>query len=259
MARRKGIEGVQRKIYCETLMTDLNTLAEGADALGIVLSDLQLGQFQTYLDGLAEWNKRTNLTSPNALADAERVHLLDSLMLAPMIRREGSGFERLVDVGSGAGFPGLALKVAMPELEVVLVEATQKKAEFLNWMAARLGLGDVEVLAERAEAVARRNKYREAFDLATARAIGPLTLVLELTLPLCRIGGVLLAQRGGDSEAEASRAMQAASALGGGEPCVEPLAPGSGVRGSITIVRKIAKTAERFPRRDGIPAKRPLV
>lgn len=259
MAKRKGIEEVQGKIYCGTLMTDLNTLAEGADALGIVLSDLQLGQFQTYLDGLAEWNKRTNLTSPNALADAERVHLLDSLMLAPVIRREGSDIERLVDVGSGAGFPGLALKVAMPELDVVLVEATQKKAEFLNWMTTRLGLTAVEVLAERAETVARRDKYRETFDLATARAIGPLALVLELTLPLCKIGGVLLAQRGGDSEAEAARAMRAASTLGGDDPCVEPPVPGSGARGSITIVRKIAKTSDRFPRRDGIPSKRPLV
>ena len=239
-------------------MTDLNILAKGADALGVELSDLQLGQFRTYLDGLAEWNKRKNLTSPAALADAERVHLLDSLTLVPAIRRESPRARRLVDVGSGAGFPGLALKVALPELDVVLVEATGKKAEFLTWMTNSLGLGDVEVLAERAEAVARRDGYREAFDVATARAIGQLTLVLELTLPLCKVGGVLLAQRGADAEAEAALAAKASSALGGGEPNVEPLASDAGIRGSITVVRKIAETSGRFPRRDGIPAKRPL-
>jgi 16S rRNA (guanine527-N7)-methyltransferase len=245
-------------------MTDLNLLAKGAEALGVELSDLQLGQFQTYLDGLAEWNKRKNLTSAAALADAERVHLLDSLTLVPVMRRELPGARRLVDVGSGAGFPGLVLKVGLPELDVVLVEATGKKAEFLTWMTNSLGLGDVEVLAERAEAVARWDEYRETFDVATARAIGQLTLVLELTLPLCRVGGVLLAQRGADAEAEAMLAAKAAMALGGGNPSVElaghstGVAADAGIRGSITVVRKIGETSDRFPRRDGIPAKRPL-
>jgi 16S rRNA (guanine527-N7)-methyltransferase len=169
-----------------------------------------------------------------------------------------------VDVGSGAGFPGLVLKVGLPELDVVLVEATGKKAEFLTWMTNSLGLGDVEVLAERAEAVARRVGYRETFDVATARAIGQLTLVLELTLPLCKVGGVLLAQRGADAEAEAVLAAKAAMALGGGNPSVElaghstGVAADAGIRGSITVVRKISETSDRFPRRDGIPAKRPL-
>jgi 16S rRNA (guanine527-N7)-methyltransferase len=240
-------------------MTNLDVLAKGADALGIELTDLQLGQFQTYLDGLVEWNKRTNLTSPAALADAERVHLLDSLTLVPVIRRESPTARRLVDVGSGAGFPGLALKVAIPDLDVVLVEATGKKADFLTWMANSLGLGDVEVLGHRAEMVGRHEDYREAFDVATARAIGPLALVLELTLPLCKVGGVLVAQRGGDAEAEAGLAAKAAQTLGGGEPTVEPAQEaGTEIRGSIVVVRKINETSDRFPRRDGIPAKRPL-
>jgi 16S rRNA (guanine527-N7)-methyltransferase len=240
-------------------MTNLDVLAGGADALGIELDDLQLGQFQTYLAGLTEWNKRTNLTSPGALADAERVHFLDSLTLVPVLRREAPDAHRLVDVGSGAGFPGLALKIAMPDLEVVLVEATGKKAEFLTWMASSLGLGDVEVLAHRAELVARHEDFRELFDVATARAIGMLPLVLELTLPLCKVGGVLIAQRGGDAEAEAAGAARASKMLGGGEPGVEQAASADAdTRGSIVVVRKERETPDRFPRRDGIPAKRPL-
>ena len=240
-------------------MTNLDILAKGADALGIELSNLQIGQFQSYLGSLAEWNKRTNLTSPAALENAERVHLLDSLTLIPLIRREAPNAQRLVDVGSGAGFPGLALKIAMPELHVVLVEATRKKAEFLKSMASSLGLGDVEVLAERAEAVARHDGYRQAFDVATARAIGQLSLVLELTLPLCKIGGMLMAQRGDDAQTEATSAAKVSNTLGGGKPIVEP-APAAEMemRGSIAVVRKLSETPGRFPRRDGIPAKRPL-
>lgn len=240
-------------------MTNLEVLARGAGALGVVLDDLQLGQFQTYLDGLAEWNQRTNLTSPAALADAERVHLLDSLTLVPVIRREAPAAQRLVDVGSGAGFPGLVLKIAMPELDVCLVEATGKKAEFLSWMASSLGFGEVDVLAERAELVARREGYREAFDVATARAVGKLGLVLELTLPLCKVGGVLVAQRGDGAEEEAALAATASTTLGGGEPAVEATPDaGTEMRGSIVVVRKTSETSDRFPRRDGIPAKRPL-
>jgi 16S rRNA (guanine527-N7)-methyltransferase len=243
-------------------MTNLDILAEGAVALGVELSDLQLGQFQAYLAALTEWNRRKNLTSPGALADAERVHFLDSLSLVPVIRREPEGARRLIDVGSGAGFPGLALKIALPELDVVLVEATGKKAEFLSYLKDSLALGEVEVLAERAELVARRGGYREAFDIATARAIGSLKLVMELTLPFCKIGGVLIAQRGGDAEEEAALATKASNTLGGGVPSVEPafasLAADAETRGSIAVVRKLSETSDRFPRRDGIPAKRPL-
>jgi 16S rRNA (guanine527-N7)-methyltransferase len=241
------------------LMKKLEILADGASALGVELNDLQLGQFQTYLDGLAEWNRRTNLTSTGALANAERVHLLDSLTLAPVMRREAPNARRLVDVGSGAGFPGLALKIALPDLEVVLVESTGKKAEFLRWMTNNLGLGDVEVLTDRAEAVGRRVGYRETFDVATARAVGQLKLVMELTLPLCKIGGVLIAQRGGDAEEESVLAVKAAATLGAGDISVEPTpVAGSEARGFITVARKLSATSDRFPRRDGIPAKRPL-
>ena len=240
-------------------MTNLDVLARGADVLGVSLSPEQLAQFSAYLEGLTLWNKRTNLTSPAALADAERVHLLDSLTLAPVIKREMPSAARLADVGSGAGFPGLALKVAMPGLHVVLVEATHKKAEFLVWMANHLGLEGVEVLAERAETVAHRDGYRATFDVVTARAVGSLATVLELTLPLCRVGGVVLAPRGSGAQAEADAAGRAANALGGGTPDVHPAPPiGIADRTAVVVIRKTDETPDKYPRREGMPAKKPL-
>lgn len=245
-------------------MTALDTLAKGADALGVQLAEQQFTQFQTYLDGLAQWNKRTNLTSAAALANAERVHLLDSLTLVPLIRAitpdaQRPDAQRLADIGSGAGFPGLALKVAMPELHVVLVEATHKKVQFLTWMASELGFDDVEIVAERAELVGRDPAFRESFDVATARAVGPLSVVLELTLPLCRVGGAVLAQRGVGAAEEAIAMASVARELGGGEPTLETIRPGEAEEASsVLVVRKVGETPGRYPRRVGIPMKRPL-
>jgi 16S rRNA (guanine527-N7)-methyltransferase len=167
---------------------------------------------------------------------------------------------RLADVGAGAGFPGLALKLALPNLHVVLVEATRKKTEFLAWIVNELDLRNVEVLAERAESVGLMSAYRETFDVATARAVGALNTVLELTLPLCRIGGVVLAPRGANAVAEAGAASQASGVLGGGTPRSEPT-PSIGVaeRTSVVIVRKTDPTPARYPRREGMPGKKPLL
>ena len=240
-------------------MTESDVLEIGAKALGVDLSPEQLAQYIAYLDGLRLWNERTNLTSPSALANAVRVHVLDSLTLVPILRREMPQAKRLADVGSGAGFPGLALKVAMPDLDVVLIEATGKKAEFLDWTIEKLGLGDVEVLAERAEAVGHRDGYREEFDVVTARAVGSMATVLELTLPLCKVGGVVLAPRGTDAIAEAQAAEDASSKLGGGTPRVAPTSQeGAGEHTAVVVVSKTSETPKRYPRRDGMPAKRPL-
>ncbi len=238
-------------------MTDLDVLAEGARTLGVNLDDRQFAQYQAYLEGLAAWNMRTNLTSPAALADAERVHLLDSLTLVPIIKRLEPTAARLVDVGSGAGLPGLAIKIAMPDLQVVLVEATQNKAAFMSWAASTIELDGVEVVAERAELVGRYARFRGAFDVATARAIGPLAVVMELTLPLCKVGGTLLAQRGAYAEREASEAESAAWELGGAM-AVEWAETRGGIRSGIVGVTKTDETPDRYPRRTGIPAKRPL-
>ncbi len=238
----------------------LAVLVAGAKQAGCELTDQQVELFGRYLAGLRSWSGRANLVSASALADAERVLFLDSLALVPLLRRKQVSAARLIDVGSGAGFPGLVLKLVLPELDVVLLEATRKKASFLTWMAEQLGLGGVQVRAERAEEAGRDPELRESFDVATARALGPLPVVLELALPFCRTGGTLIAPRGASAAAaEAESSASVAAALGGRIAGVErPAIDGVAERTALVVVDKTGATPARFPRRTGVPAKRPL-
>ncbi len=237
----------------------LEVLRTGARTLGVELSPAQLDQFRRYLAGLLDWNPRSGRTSPKALAEAERVHFLDSLTLVPLLKRRLPDARRVVDVGTGGGFPGVPIKLAMPGLRLVLVEATRKKADFLRWLVAELGLEDVEVLAQRVEDVAHLPSYREGFDVAIARALGSLPAVLELTLPLCRTGGLVIAPRRGDVAAEVAGSARVLEALGGRLEAVEPVtAPGLGEGSELVVVEKVAPTPDHYPRRPGMPAKRPL-
>jgi len=157
----------------------------------------------------------------------------------------------LVDVGSGGGMPGLPLKIARPELRVTLLEADRRKAAFLTRAAAHLGL-DVKVVAERAE-IAGRGQLREAFDIATCRALAPLPVLVELCLPLVRVGGRLLAMKG-----EVEDASRAIAALGGGDQTVIPAPSPARRRGVIVVVPKLSPTPSRYPRRPGVPSKSPI-
>jgi 16S rRNA (guanine527-N7)-methyltransferase len=157
----------------------------------------------------------------------------------------------LVDVGSGGGMPGIPLKIARPDLRVVLVEADRRKAAFLVHAAARLGL-DVEVVAERAETAAR-GQLREAFDVAVCRALAPMPALAELCLPFVRVGGRLLAMK-----AKAEDAAEAIEALGGGPARIAPAPSVARERGVVVVVPKVAATPEAYPRRPGLPARRPL-
>src|SRR5206468_3942937 len=176
----------------------------------------------------------------------------DSLVLAARV----ADARRLVDVGSGGGLPGLPLKIVRPDLEVTLIEADRDKAAFLVQAAARLDLRGVEVLAVRAEDAGRDPRYREAFDVAVARALAPLPTLVELCLPLVRVGGRLLAQK--TEKEEAARAERAIELLGG---LLEPALPApSAAResGIVVTVRKVRPTPAAYPRRPGVPARKPL-
>ena len=178
--------------------------------------------------------------------------IADSLVLADHL----GGVRRLVDVGSGGGLPGLPLKIVHPDLEVTLIEADQSKAAFLVQAAARLGLRGVEVVAMRAEDAGHDPRYRESFDVAVARALAPLPTLVELCLPLVRVGGRLLAQK--TDREEAARAERAIELLGG---LLEPALPApSAARGSgiVVTVRKVRPTPAAYPRRPGVPARKPL-
>ena len=237
----------------------MERLLTGAAALGIRLDRGQVERFRAYHEALVHWNRRVNLTS---IVDEDRVqshHFLDSLTAASALPRPILQHGRIVDVGSGAGFPGVPLKIAFPGLSLALVESTGKKAEFLERLVGLLGLYGVEVLAGRAETLGREPRLRERFDAVLARALGPLPVVAELTLPFARLGGALIAQRRGDLAREVEDAAPALRALGGGAADVRfvdlpDLADGR----ALVVVAKVAPTPERYPRRPGAPSKRPI-
>lgn len=236
---------------------NMATLAQGAAAFGLALSDKQLASFATYQQLLLEWNQRFNLTAIDQPREIQLRHFLDSLTCA-LVTGDLSG-QRLIDVGSGAGFPGLPLKLLYPELQLTLVESVTKKTRFLEELAATLGLDGVTILAERAENLGRQPAHREQYDWATARAVAAITVLAEYLLPLVRLGGRMLAQKGAGAVEEAAAAVPAFSILGGGRPELhEVQLPGREETRYLVVVEKIGFTPQRYPRRPGMPAKRPL-
>ena len=242
----------------------METLAAGAAALGLPLGPAQLAAFARYRARLLAWNERINLTAIVDPAAVETRHFLDSLTCAaPILARWGGAAAvpplRCLDVGSGGGFPGLPLKIALPQVRLTLLEATAKKADFLAYLVAELGLAGVEVVAERAEALAQVASHRETYDATLARALASLPALLELTLPFLRVGGVLIAPRRGDVAAEVADAVFACETLGGAPAAVEPVTLPALADGRVlVVVEKERSTPPAYPRRPGMPAKRPL-
>jgi 16S rRNA (guanine527-N7)-methyltransferase len=216
-----------------------------AQTLGLCLNPAHLAAFERYIALVLEWRGRLNLTGARTAEDAARVLVLDGLSGLSYLPTGGA----IVDLGSGAGSPGLLIAVLRPEARVVLVEASRRKAAFLALAGRELGLANVDVRQARAEDLGRDPGHRGRYDGATARALAPLPVVLELVLPLLRHGGVAVLPRGRDAEAELASGEPVARLLGGaGE------APAAG----LIVVRKFGETPPRFPRRPGVPARRPL-
>lgn len=237
----------------------MELLRDTAAAWGIQLSREQLDRFERYYRELIEWNQRLNLTRITEYRAVQIRHFLDSLALLPAIREPAERPARVVDVGSGAGLPGLALKLACPRLRITLVESVQKKAAFLRHLVAVLELTEVEVVADRAENVAHHPSHREAYDYAVARALAELPVELELTLPFVRPGGRVLLPRKGDLAAEVAAASRALAILGGRYLDTLPVhLPGEENGRGVVVIEKLAPTDGRYPRRPGLPAKRPL-
>lgn len=226
-----------------------------AGSWGLHLDQRQIEQFARYSAELRAWNTRVNLT---AITDEREIvirHFLDSLRCA---LSWGEHPLRLIDVGSGAGFPALPLKILAPELHITLVESVGKKAAFLRHIVATLDLRDVAVVNARAEVVGRDPRHREQYDVVTARAVAELAILAEYCLPLCAIGGRVLAPKGSDVDDEAARARVAIARLGGQLLSVEPVdIPGVEPR-TLVVIAKIAPTPAAYPRAVGVPVKRPL-
>lgn len=235
----------------------MQELADSARTFGLELSPFQLNAFEVYWRELSEWNERVNLT---AIVDREQVvvkHFLDSLSIAPLLRDAGAS-PSLVDIGSGAGLPGLALKIALPQLRVTLIDATRKKVDFLRHMIAELDLQNISAIQARAEDLAHDPAHRERYDFAVARAVADLAVLLEYALPFVHTGGVLIAQKGVQVEDEIRRAGPALQALGGQVRARVPVQlPGLEPR-HLIVVDKLASTPRTYPRRAGIPERKPI-
>lgn len=240
----------------------MELLIEHVRALGLTLTPDQRKAFQRYYEDLVEWNQRFNLT---AITDYEQVqirHFLDSLscLLAEECRRTlRLAGVRVIDIGTGAGFPGIPLKLVYGHARLTLLEATQKKVAFLQHAISVLGLQSVTSIHGRAEELAHEPVHRQQYDLALARAVAELPVVVEYALPFCRIGGWLIAQKGEAGAAEAWSAQKALTLLGGELRRVVPVClPGLPEDRSLIVIEKVSPTPDSYPRRAGIPSKRPL-
>jgi 16S rRNA (guanine527-N7)-methyltransferase len=193
----------------------------------------------------------------------QRRHFLESLALLRALEKAAIlAAERpaaLLDLGTGAGLPGLPMKIARPHLGLTLLDATAKKTSFLSELLAELTLPDVRVLTGRAEELGRDRQHREAYDVAVARAVAPLAALLELALPFLKVGGALATPKGSGAQRELSEAQRALGMLGGALISDAPLdVPGGRHRQTLILVRKTSPTPEKYPRRPGLPQKRPL-
>ncbi|MCW5887878.1 MAG: 16S rRNA (guanine(527)-N(7))-methyltransferase RsmG [Anaerolineales bacterium] len=237
----------------------MQSFTDSAQALlGEPLSAEQAAAFDTYAAELLEWNQRINLTAVREREAVYTRHFLDSLSCWLAMRQQPG--TRIIDVGTGAGLPGLPLKLWQPGLQLSLLESVGKKASFLEHIVQVLGLRDVQVLTARAEDAGRDPAQREQYDWALARAVAPLPVLAEYLLPFVRVGGYMLAQKARGVAVEAEQAANAFGQLGGKlHELVQVRVPGlEDEERWLVVVRKVKATPERFPRQAGTPSKKPL-
>ena len=229
-------------------------LQSGFEALGLAADGQILSRYRTYFEYLEEMNKVMNLTAISGEKDVGQLHFLDCAAIAAHFPLAG---KRLIDVGTGAGFPGLALKIACPELELTLLDSLDKRINFLKNCCGKLGFEDVYCLHARTEEAP--GDMRESFDFATSRAVARLNLLSELCLPLVKVGGYFIAMKGPDCQEEVNEAGRAIALLGGKlEKRIDYSIPGTDVVHSLVVIKKEKPTPGKYPRRWAQIKKQPL-
>jgi 16S rRNA (guanine527-N7)-methyltransferase len=237
----------------------MELLARGAGQLGIDLDQHQSDQFETYYRELVDWNQRMNLTSITRYDEVQVKHFLDSLTLVLAVAANGIPGSRVIDVGSGAGLPGVALKIAFPDVALTVLDSVGKKTRFLQHLMETLGLAGADIHTGRAEELARRPEHREAFDLVLARGVARMPALLEYTLPFCKVGGKVVAWKHGGIDPERAGAAAAMEALGGLLDSVYPVSIAGLTDDRVLVaVDKVRPTPDQYPRRAGVPGRQPI-
>lgn len=240
-------------------MAEYNTIQfrKDIEALGIDLTEKQIQQFISYYEKLVEWNEMMNLTAITEYDEVMKKHFIDSMTLIKAFDVNQSA--SVIDVGTGAGFPGLVLKIAFPNLKITLLDSLNKRIQFLNEVIGNLGLDGVETIHGRAEDFAKPGKLREKYDLCVSRAVANLSTLSEYCLPFVKENGLFISYKSEKVQEEMVKADKAISILGGKvERQVEFTLPDSDIYRNLFIIRKVKKTPAKYPRKAGLPSKEPL-
>lgn len=225
--------------------------------IGIVLNEKQKQQFDDFYDILVEWNKVMNLTGITERDEVDEKHFVDSLSLVQVF--DVDKCKKIIDVGTGAGFPGIPLKILFPDVEITLLDSLNKRIQFLNAVIETLGLEKIHTIHGRAEDFAKREEYREQYDLCVSRAVANLATLSEYCLPYVKVGGAFIPYKSGEIDEEVNGAKNAVKILGGKILEVKKFTlPGSDIGRSFVKISKISKTAKKYPRKAGLPSKEPL-
>lgn len=232
-----------------------NVFREYLDEMNIVLNDKQIEQFYEYMNLLLNWNEKINLTAIIEPKEIILKHFIDSLTINKYIEKN----KNLVDIGTGAGFPGIPLKILRPDLKITLLDSLNKRINFLNEVIKILKLENIDAVHSRIEEFGKNKKYRENFDYVTSRAVANLTVLSEYMIPLSTIGGSCICMKAGNIEEEKNESLKAIEILGGRiEKIQEFNLPKSDIKRNIILINKLKSTSPKYPRKPGMPAKDPI-
>ena len=233
-------------------------LEDGCQAFGVTLTEKQIEQFEKYYELLVEWNKVMNLTGITEFDEVMQKHFVDSVAAAEYVEMEK--INSLIDVGTGAGFPGIPLKIVYPHLQVTLLDSLNKRIKFLDEVVDNLGLTGIKTVHGRAEDAAKKAEYREQFDLSVSRAVANLASLTEYCLPFVKVGGKFVSYKSVSVDEEITQSKKAVYVLGGEIGKVEKFnLPESDMERALVIVEKKRSTPKKYPRKAGMPTKEPLV
>lgn len=233
----------------------LRHVKQKAQEIGCILQEQQLEQFYSYKELLLEWNQKMNLTAIEEEEDIITKHFIDSLSIAKYIPETA----KVIDIGTGAGFPGIPLKILKKDISVTLVDSLNKRITFLEEVIQKLSLEKIEAIHARAEELAQKEEYREQYDVVVSRAVAPIHTLLEYMLPYVQIGGRCICMKGPNLLEESKNLDKCLAILGGKiEKIQEIVLPETDIKRNIMLIKKENKTPKKYPRNPGIPSKKPL-